>query len=502
MSLVRFRAFYAPHAIALFFAIALQSTSAQQSGSPGSVKSPQGKVANAIVEKTSHPRDVGCVSASFPLSTPPASSVNKYTLASVVAQTWFSTEPVVLPASNFTFSGKAGGKADDYVYPKSNPNPNTGADTFCVYRVTFWVVPYYTTQAVPVEPDSSESENQQSPAPTGGNSQSEDSPVPLTYRNFHKHPLGEAVMVPLRPFLQPNATSISFSDQVGINSTPRWSVGITSNPTWLVKATPTEKSFNDLDPKTSGKFVNYLSARINIDLNNQVNANPNSSVGAFLWNPRYIPNPSIFESGCKKSDIKNVRPIRLEPDITISGAEYDFVSNDVNVYFPSFGVEVPLAVIDKNAVPGVFVWRFQAGEVSGWHVRDPSAGLAGNRSQANQIANEGNQLFRGVASTQMNVLGWGSWLSNFSINSSYQVMVPTTNEPFTVASSSSSKPPTITLTDKARHFVSSTISEKLGNSNFALSIKYQYGSLPPAFWLVKNSLTIGVTLSSGNSRSE
>jgi hypothetical protein len=82
------------------------------------------------------------------------------------------------------------------------------------------------------------------------------------------------------------------------------------------------------------------------------------------------------------------------------------------------------------------------------------------------------------------------------------VLVPATDEPFTIASTSSSKPPTITLTDKARHFVTTQIAQKLGNSNFSVTVKYQYGTLPPAFWLVKNSLQVGITLSSGSGRAE
>lgn len=497
MSLVRFRASYAPSVVALFLWLSFQSPSAQQSTQLQTINNVNsatpmnvtGKVANPKPTKKPLPRGATAqpVTATFqPVQPLKIGDTVQYSLDTVVVQTWFSTEPVILPASNFTFVDTS--NADKGPCPKSKPV--TGGqlviDNFCVYDTTLSIVPYYTTKSLPnikpAEGGSGDPKCNASDECKSQNNQAQDEQpqeIPITYREY----LGwkKAIMYPIRPFIQPNATSISFSDQVGINSTPRWSLAINSNPAWLPK--PAKQK--------NGDFLSYLSTKVNINLNNQVNANPNSSVGAFLWNLR------SRDPLCRKW-------WRMpEPDVTISGVEYDFVSNDINVYFPSAGIQIPVAVLDKGPVPGVFVWRLQLGEISGWHIRAPSEdGLAGKNNQSSQIANEGNQLFRGVAGTTMNVQGWGTWLGNFSINSSYQVMLPATDEPFTIASTTSSKPPTITLTDKARHFVSSTISEKLGNSNFALSIKYQYGSLPPAFWLVKHSLTLGVTFSSGSGRSE
>jgi hypothetical protein len=89
-----------------------------------------------------------------------------------------------------------------------------------------------------------------------------------------------------------------------------------------------------------------------------------------------------------------------------------------------------------------------------------------------------------------------------SINSTYQVMLPTTDEPFTIASASSSKLPTVTLTDKARNYVKSSITERLrnltvfpvaSNNNFSVGLTYQYGTPPPAFWARKKQPHLPVT---------
>ncbi len=433
-------------------------------------------------------------------------ATDSHALTYVAAQTWFSTEPLILPKSNFVFEGST---KDHPECAKSKPimtmSPPTLVDAFCVYGATFSLKAFYSTTAAdgqapaqtaqtgPQDPSHAVSTStDQPPVPvpaqteralpvSDGGQGDEQSQVPLTYRGD----LGareETFMYLLRPFLQPNATSISFTDQVGINGLPRWSLGITANPTWIPWLDAQERQ---------EKTLSYLSLNVNVNLNNQINANPNSTVGALQWNwrTRY----PLAKHWLRKPGL----------DVSLSGVEYDFVSNDINLYYPSASVKWPLAALDYKGNPAVFVWKLQLGEISGYHVHDPSAaGLAGMRSVAADIADEGTRLFRGVAVTTVNVQGWGTWLGSFGINSSYQAMVPVTDEPFTIPSSSSSKPPTITLTDKTRHFVKSAITEKLGSSNFSFNVTYQYGSLPPAFWLVKHSLSVGLTLSSGNGRFE
>jgi hypothetical protein len=79
------------------------------------------------------------------------------------------------------------------------------------------------------------------------------------------------------------------------------------------------------------EMLNYLGAKLNINLNNQVNANPNSSVGSLLLSlrPTHLPTRSW---------------IRMPGvDVTLSGAEYDFVPNEIDLYLPRVGMVLPVA---------------------------------------------------------------------------------------------------------------------------------------------------------------
>jgi hypothetical protein len=505
-------------------------------------------------------------------------------LVNVAVQSWFSTEPVILPPSNFVFQGIS---AFGEPCPKSNPVSDGTAhgmkDSLCIYGATFSQRGYYSsTIPNPLKPTSlaplaaagmgqvlvdwpgipgtkiyhlyssttkgvigpeiyngtsthytqpglangvtyyysvssedgrgvksplSDSQASAMPfwptqCPKGAKGVADEqhyelnvnqSAVPLTYILPCRSP-EKVVLYLLRPFIQPNATSVTFSDQIGINATPRWSLAINASPTWIPWLDAQEK-WHKADPEKRN-LVSYFSFDASVNLNNQINSNPNSSIGSIQWNLRSR-NPFSRQW---------FRPPGL--DVTMTGVEYDFVSNDVNIFYPSASVKFPIVALDHNATPGVFVWKLNLGEIAGYHERDPSAGqLSGQGSVSADIKDEGSRLFRGAASTSLAVNGWGSsgwnsWLSDFSVSSTYQVLVPATDEPFTIASTSSSKPPTITLTDKARHFVTTQIAQKLGNSNFSVTVKYQYGTLPPAFWLVKNSLQVGITLSSGSGRAE
>lgn len=62
------------------------------------------------------------------------------------------------------------------------------------------------------------------------------------------------------------------------------------------------------------------------NLNNQINEGANSTIGALQWNLR---SRAPFESGFL--DHKWLRNPGI--DESLNGAEYDFVSNDINLYF-------------------------------------------------------------------------------------------------------------------------------------------------------------------------
>jgi hypothetical protein len=430
-------------------------------------------IATAAPQETSTPAVVTPVTVIVPAQSASKNAAadtktgsGKLKLATIVVQTGFSTEPVVLAASDSLYYSKKGGGDKQCQPPQESSNL---IDSFCVFGKIYSLHPYYSCTSD--QASGGAACEPQSITPGDGAKS-----VPAVYKVYTGWPKHHGMFL-LRSFLQPGATTLSASDQVGINGTPRWSVAFATNPAW----SPWEK--------TGGSgALNYLSASVAVNLNNQVNANANSIIGAILWNVR-------------SRNLLNRKYFRIPGvDITTFGTEYDYISNDVNIYFPSLSGGFPLVVLDHATTPGALVWKMNLGELSGWHIRNPSADLAGKNNQSAKIAKESNQLFRGVAGSSLKLQGW-NLMSGFSITSSYQVMLPATVEPYTV-SNSASKPPTITLTDKARHYVSVDIGEKLGGSSFSIDVKYQYGSLPPAFWAIKHSLGIAIKYTSGNSSAE
>ncbi len=80
----------------------------------------------------------------------------------------------------------------------------------------------------------------------------------------------------------------------------------------------------------------------------------------------------------------------------------------------------------------------------------------------------------------------------WSVTASYLVRLPATNEPLV---KTIHEVTTVQLTDRARHWIE--VDSNISPWSFkylAITAKYQYGELPPAFKFVNNSFSIGLTL--------
>lgn len=76
---------------------------------------------------------------------------------------------------------------------------------------------------------------------------------------------------------------------------------------------------------------------------------------------------------------------------------------------------------------------------------------------------------------------------DFSAN--YKVRILTANEPFTETINNEE---VTTLRKGSRHFMNSTLDFMFSDA-LGITLKYQYGSLPPAFNFVDHSVSVGLT---------
>lgn len=99
---------------------------------------------------------------------------------------------------------------------------------------------------------------------------------------------------------------------------------------------------------------------------------------------------------------------------------------------------------------------------------------------------------RGVPAANVYLIVPNIWkLNKISLTTSYTPRIPTTDEVFIETRNVSKPRPE--LTDKARNYVQSTLNFML-TEYLGIQIKYQYGSLPPAFNFVQSSGSTGLVL--------
>jgi len=250
----------------------------------------------------------------------------------------------------------------------------------------------------------------------------------------------------------PGAMTLTGSDQVGINGTPRWSVDGDFHPAWLIQ--------------NSTPFREYLSFRGYVDLDNVANANPNSINGSIQTNFRYT-------NGLNRTFF---RVPEINSDVV--GLEYDYSTSTTN-YVSGFDVLEPFVVTKHSYL----VVKGGVGVLAGHHIR------LNNVSNTNPILRLSN---RAQVTFQTP--------DGFSASLKVKQALPFYDEPITVSNGSSIKP-TMTSGTTPRNFVTATLAKRLSPLT-AVTVTYKYGELPPSFWVVKHSLVIGLTVTTGKNRTE
>jgi hypothetical protein len=129
----------------------------------------------------------------------------------------------------------------------------------------------------------------------------------------------------------------------------------------------------------------------------------------------------------------------------------------------------------------------------------PYIGIEGGSNLSNAIASGGSgRVFRGLVGSGFNGTYKTPWksLSQIGITANYNVRLPSTDEVFTNTHYISATGKTVSLpvySTQARHHLTDELDITL-QKPLALTIKHEYGELPPGFRKVDNKISIGLTV--------
>jgi hypothetical protein len=278
----------------------------------------------------------------------------------------------------------------------------------------------------------------------------------VTYTTYLSEPqvFENAKEVPTERFhlFMPGVAKVNLSDKFGENETPRWTLTGELHPAWLIK---------DTKP-----YREYISIRGYVDLDNELNANPNSI------------NLSI-QTNLRNTSSLNRRYFR-DPELNsdIVGFEYDYSLHNLN-YISGADILEPFIVLHS----GMILIKGGAGMVAGHRIKE------NDKTNSDPIL---RMTIRGQVAYQTN--------DGFSITAKLKSALPFYDEPETIEVSTTKKP-TITYSTTPRHYFTMVLAKKM-NAYAAMSIQGNWGELPPSFWNVKPNVTIGILLTSGGNKSE
>jgi len=129
----------------------------------------------------------------------------------------------------------------------------------------------------------------------------------------------------------------------------------------------------------------------------------------------------------------------------------------------------------------------------------PYFGIETGTNLSNAINSGGSGfLLRGVLGTSISVTEKTKWkyLSQIGVSANYTARIPTTNEIFTNVHYISATGKTVSLpvmSSQVRNHVSDELDFTIAKP-FSISVKHEYGELPPGFRTVDNKVTIGLTV--------
>jgi hypothetical protein len=180
---------------------------------------------------------------------------------------------------------------------------------------------------------------------------------------------------------------------------------------------------------------------------------------------------------------------RPQYDLGLLGMEFDRTGEARNL-IASPRVIIPFGPnpkVDSNGVPKVVMrWELYGGVEAGWNTKDILR-FAGTSFPGH------NAIFRGVPGSTL-YLRWfrvGPF-QEISVDSNYEVRLLATREIF-LETRLHTTDPVPELRQQPRHHIKTTVAFKFSGAA-ALTVKYEYGSLPPAFTFVQHQVAIGILL--------
>jgi hypothetical protein len=227
-------------------------------------------------------------------------------------------------------------------------------------------------------------------------------------------------------------------------------------------------------PVNQGRTLR-LGGSFNVATDNRPSADPDSYIVSGLLEWYIRPEPW-----------KRIQDVLLQVNL----AEFEFDRQSTNKTLVSGPViEAPILLFPA---PGGKKGNLAASIV-------PYVGLEIGSNLSNAIAAGGSgSVFRGLMGSAFNSTLKTPWkyLSQFGITASYSVRLPATDEVFTNTHYISETGKTVTLplySTQARHHLTDELDITL-QKPIALTIKHEYGELPPGFRKVDNKISIGLTL--------
>jgi hypothetical protein len=169
-----------------------------------------------------------------------------------------------------------------------------------------------------------------------------------------------------------------------------------------------------------------------------------------------------------------------------AGAEFDRKANNINfITAPSldFPTRIFPKIINAGTVPmAIFV---------------PTIGVEAGHNFRNVVTPDGRGVFRGVIG--------GTFLFRFNpkipgfkgveLSSAYKLRLPAIDEVFTSTKMVNGKAVDVPfLSSKPRHYIKEQLDFKLTDA-FSLTLKHEYGAIPPAFRMADHKASVGFTYS-------
>ncbi len=175
-----------------------------------------------------------------------------------------------------------------------------------------------------------------------------------------------------------------------------------------------------------------------------------------------------------------------------AGTEFDHATDDINVISAPY-LDFPLRLFqyDLNSVKQAEVLLI------------PTVGAEAGHNFYNAVTpTEGRAVLRGVMGATLNFHfdRKVSFLQGIELSSSYTLRLPATDEIFTNTKTVAGKVVDFPyLSTKARQSLNTELDFKL-TKTVAIAVKHVYGAIPPAFRMVHNQLTIGITYGAGGTK--